>query len=136
MVIFTTLFRCCPTLWNSTLKMKASNVVHFNFEIHNVDSMLFDVVNSNVEKQNLVSTLIWRCLMLRRRINQKTTLNNVEMFAGSDFVIIWFMSYFQILMLGWNAPACGTFLDSFERLILRVPLVFFPRFFFLIFFLL
>ena len=33
-------------------------------------------------------------------------------------------------MLGWNAPACGTFLDSFERLILRVPLVFFPRFFF------
>ena len=34
-----------------------SKLVHINVEIHNVDSMLFNV-NSNVEIQNVVSTMI------------------------------------------------------------------------------
>ena len=37
------------------------------------------------------------------------------------------MGYFQILMLEWTARACKTFLDSFERLRLRVLSKFFGR---------
>ena len=61
-----------PTLWNTALKM--TTVVHINVETCNVNSTLFDVVNSNVEIHNVVSTLIWSCPTLRRRINQKATL--------------------------------------------------------------
>ena len=36
--------------------------------------MLFNVVNSNVDVQNFVSTLIWRCPTSRRHINLRATL--------------------------------------------------------------
>ena len=49
-VIFTTLFRRCPTLWKSTLKM------------------------TMVDVHNVVSTLIWRCPTSRCNINLTTTL--------------------------------------------------------------
>ena len=80
MVIFATLFRRCPTLGKSTLKMKnvvstLFNVVEFNVEKHNVVSTLFNVVNFNVDVHNIVSTLIWRCATSRRHINLKTMLN-------------------------------------------------------------
>ena len=54
-----TWFRRCLTLLNSTLK---SNTV-------------FNVVNFSVDVHNVVSTLIWRCEMLRHYINRKSTLN-------------------------------------------------------------
>ena len=80
MVIFATLFRRCPTLGKSTLKMKNAvstlfNVVEFNVEKHNVVSTLFNVVNFNVDVHNIVSTLIWRYATSRHHINLKTTLN-------------------------------------------------------------
>ena len=74
-VIFATLFRRCPTLWKSMLKMTLSNVVQFNFEIHNVVSTLLNVVNFNSEVHNVVPTLIWRCATSRPHINCKTTLS-------------------------------------------------------------
>ena len=41
-----------------------ANVVHINIEIHNVDSMLFDVVNSNLNAQfqtpNFTCPLSWQ----------------------------------------------------------------------------
>ena len=46
-----------------------SNVAHIN-----VDSTLVNVVNSNLEIHNVVSSLIWRCPKSRRCINRKTTL--------------------------------------------------------------
>ena len=54
MVIFTTLFQLCPTLWKLTLKM---TMLFWRYGIDNVDS-----------------TLIWRCATSRRHINLKTTL--------------------------------------------------------------
>ena len=65
-VIFATLFRRCPTLWKSTLKLFNSTLKY---------TTLLSVVNFNVNIHNVVSTLIWRCATSRRHINLKTTLN-------------------------------------------------------------
>ena len=51
------------------------SVVQFNVEKHNVVSTLFYVVNFNVNIHNVVSTLIWRCARSWRHINPKITLN-------------------------------------------------------------
>ena len=40
------------------IRVENDNVVYINVEIHNIDSMLFDVLNSNVKIHNVVSTLI------------------------------------------------------------------------------
>ena len=78
MVIFTTLFRLCPTLWKSTLKMtlfrRWLNVIQIKVEIDNINLTLFNVVTFNVDVHNVVSTLIWHCTTSRRHINLKTTL--------------------------------------------------------------
>ena len=50
-------------------------VVQFNVEKHNVVSTLFYVVNFSVDKHNVVSTLIWRCTTSPPHFNLKTTLN-------------------------------------------------------------
>ena len=59
---------------NENVFLTLSNVAHVNVETHNVDPTLLDVVNFNVGICNVVSTLIWRCPTLRRRISQNTTL--------------------------------------------------------------
>ena len=66
MVIFATLFRRCPTLWKSTLKLFNSTLKY---------TTLLSVVNFNVNIHNVVSTLIWRCARSWRHINPKITLN-------------------------------------------------------------
>ena len=71
MVIFATLFRRCPTLEKSTLKMTTL----FRRCLTLLNSTLFNVVNFNVDVHNIVSTLIWHCATSRRHINLKTTLN-------------------------------------------------------------
>ena len=40
------------------ISMENNNVVYINIEIRNIDSTLFDVLNSNVEIHNVVSRLI------------------------------------------------------------------------------
>ena len=59
---------------NDKIVSTFSNFVYINVEIHNDDSTLFDIANSNVETHNIVATLIWRCPISGRCINQKTTL--------------------------------------------------------------
>ena len=58
-----------------------SKVVNINYKIINVDSTLLNVMSFNIDENNVLSTLIWRCQASQRYINLKTTLNNVEMFA-------------------------------------------------------
>ena len=48
--------------------------VNINAEIDNVDWTLFNVVNFNVDKHNVVSTIIWHCPTSRRHISLMTTL--------------------------------------------------------------
>ena len=56
MIIVKTLFRCCLTLPNSILKMATlCKVVHNNVEINNVYSALFDIVNSNIHIEDVVT---------------------------------------------------------------------------------
>ena len=75
MAIFTMLFRRRPTLWNSTLK---KTTLFWRCLILFISTLkyraFFDVVNSNVETHNVVSTLIWRCPASGRHSNQKATL--------------------------------------------------------------
>ena len=76
MVVFATLFRRCPTLWKSTLKMTTlfrRCLTLFNSTLKY--TTLLNVVDFNVDVRNVVSTLIWRCATSRRHINLKTTLN-------------------------------------------------------------
>ena len=80
-IIFVTLFgnghfyqSCKTRRWKWQIVSTFSNFVYINVEIHNDDSTLFDIANSNVETHNIVATLIWRCPISGRRINQKTTL--------------------------------------------------------------
>ena len=76
MVIFATLFRRCPTLWKSTLKLTTLfQRCSVQFEIHIVVSMLLNVVNYNVDVHNVASTLIWRCAASQRHINPTITLS-------------------------------------------------------------
>ena len=49
-----------------------SDVVNINVEIDNVDLKLFNVVSFNVDIHNVVSTLIWHCLMSQRHVIQTT----------------------------------------------------------------
>ena len=66
MVIFTTLFWRGPVVCKSTLKMTTL--------FGRCPTLtLFNVVNSNADVRNIVSTLIWCCTTSRRRINLKTT---------------------------------------------------------------
>ena len=70
MVIFATLFRCCLTLWKSTLKIKTFQrfnvAVRCNFQrsqaqrCSNVDSTLSNVATSYQPKNNVKPTL--KCL--------------------------------------------------------------------------
>ena len=63
---------------NITLMLKItavstlSDVVNINVEIDNVDLKLFNVVSFNVDIHNVVSTLIWHCLMSQRHVIQTT----------------------------------------------------------------
>ena len=79
MVIFATLFRRCPTLWKSTLKMAmlfrrcltlfnstlknttCFNVVNFNVDVHNFDLTFCDVATSYQPKNNVEPTS--KCLL-------------------------------------------------------------------------
>ena len=77
MVIFATLFRRCPTLWKSTLKMKTlfrRCLTLFNSTLKYA-RLLLNVLNFNVDVHNVVSTLNWRCATSWRHINLKPTLN-------------------------------------------------------------
>ena len=65
MVISTTLFQPGSTFVNRRWKWQCCV---------DVDSTLFNVVNSNVDVRNVASTLIWRCTASRRHINIRTTL--------------------------------------------------------------
>ena len=76
MVIFITLFRRWPTLWNATLKI-TKLFRHCLTLLENVDSTLFNVVNFNVDINNVVSTLIWRCPTSRRHITLTTTFSQL-----------------------------------------------------------
>ena len=71
MLIFATLFRRCPTLKMTTLFRCC--LALFSSTLKNTTS--FYVVNFNVDIHKVVSTLIRRCVTLRRHINLKTTLN-------------------------------------------------------------
>ena len=62
---------CVNRSWKQQRCFDLPNVVQINFEIDNVDSAFIDVVNSNVDVRNIVSTLIWRCTTSRRHINLK-----------------------------------------------------------------
>ena len=71
MVIFATLFRRCPTLWMTTLKMTTL----FGRFVTLFNSRLLNVVNFNFDVHNVVSTLLWRCATSPRHINLKAKLN-------------------------------------------------------------
>ena len=76
MVIFTTLFRRCPMLWKLTLKMTTlfrRGLALFNSTLKY--TTLSNVVNFNFDVHNVVSTLTWHCATSRRHINLNTTLN-------------------------------------------------------------
>ena len=76
LVIFATLFRRCPMLWKSTLKMTTlfrRCLTLFNSTLKY--TTLLNVVDFNVDVRNVVSTLIWPCATSRRHINLKATLN-------------------------------------------------------------
>ena len=55
---------------NDNVVLTLSNVFHIYIEMCNIESTLFDFVDSIV----VVSRLIWHCLTSRRHISQKTTL--------------------------------------------------------------
>ena len=59
---------------NDNVVFTLSNVVNIEVEIYNVDSTLFHFVNSNVDANNVVLTLIWRCPTSWRHINLGATL--------------------------------------------------------------
>ena len=105
-VIFITLFRHCPTLWNQILKMKIlkmlfSSFLTFvinNFELENVDLTLFDVVNSNLHIQ--------RCFNVNLR--NPTSQRHINLRA----------------MLKWrwnNCWASFKFLVCFQRILYATP---------------
>ena len=71
MVIFATLFRRCPTLWMTTLKM---TTLFWRF-LTLFNSKLLNVINFNFDIHNVVSTLLWRCATSPRHINLKAKLN-------------------------------------------------------------
>ena len=113
MVIFTTLFQCCPTLSKSTLKMTTffgRCLTLFKSTLKQTtlirrcsmlcDSMLFYVVNFNVDVHNLVSTLIWRCATSRRHINLKTTLKRRWKVCWKPYLMI------KIPIRSWSKQAC------------------------------
>ena len=113
MVIFTTLFQCCPTLSKSTLKMttffgrcltlfkstlKQTTLIRLGSIL--CGSMLFYVVNFNVDIHNLVSTLIWRCAISRRHINLKTALERRWNVFWEPYLMI------KTPIRSWSTQAC------------------------------
>ena len=73
---------------NGNVVSTLSNVVHIN-EIYNIDSTLIDVVGSNAEIYNVVSTSIWRCPTSGSRINQKITLKQRWNICWVAFMFCW-----------------------------------------------
>ena len=57
---------------NDNILLTLSNI---KAEIHNIDSILFNVVNLSVDVYIIISTLIWRYPTLRPYINLATMLN-------------------------------------------------------------
>ena len=102
MVIFATLFRRCPTLWKSILKMTTTlSNVQFNIEINNVVSTFLNVVNFNVDVHNVVSTLILRCVTSRRHINLQTTLSRPWNVWWKCSKIVWFIKIHFVICYIW-----------------------------------
>ena len=90
--ILTVLFRRCLTLFKSM------------FTFSNVDSTLFNIVNSSVDVHNTVSMLIWHCPTSRRHIKPRTTLKqrrNVCQDGWIEYPIL-FIVLLILSKFSWN----------------------------------